>query len=67
MVDGIGEGLGEEGCLGEVNSVGRLRRWEHGGTNWRMEGPFTKRGVKYFWAFLPSWPDAVTPIIYLMY
>lgn len=26
-VDGVGDGLGEEGCLGDVNSVGKLRRW----------------------------------------
>lgn len=66
-MEGVGDGLGEEGCLGEVNGMGKS-----GGGNmevptgeWR--GPLTKRRVKYFWAFLTSWPDAVTPTIYLIY
>lgn len=67
-MDGDGDGLGEEGSLGEVNSMGKVRRWEYAGTTRRVGGgPLPKGGVKYSWVLLTSWSGAVTPIIYLIY
>lgn len=44
-MDGVGDGLGEDGCLGEVNCMGKVRRWEHASSAWRMGGPlYQKRG-----------------------
>lgn len=35
---------GEEGCLSDVNSVGKVRRWEHAGTTWRVSGSLYQKG-----------------------
>lgn len=63
-MDGEGDTVGEEGCPGEVNSMGKVRsgNWQAPPTRW--VGTFTRRGVKYFWVLLTSWPGAVTPIIF---